>query len=212
MLALPIDEDILVRTLHPDDAEDLFQLLERNRSRLRPWIHPSALPKTAMAARQFTMECFLNSTENSMAAMADYPDYDRKLDHFLPPLNPALEMGIWVNGVLAGEIVLGRLQDSFTTAEIGYWIDGESEGRGIITRCVCALTDYAIENMGIEQFVIGCAVDNLRSRAVPERLGYRLLGIVPDGEIVGDFVHDRAVFGIQVGEWLERKERLSQRV
>ena len=212
MLALPIDEDILVRTLHPDDAEDLFQLLERNRSRLRPWIHPSALPETAMAARQFTMECFLNSMENPMAAMADYPDYYQKLDHFLPPLNPALEMGIWVNGVLAGEIVLGRLQDSFTTAEIGYWIDAESEGRGIITRCVSALTDYAIENMGIGRFVIGCAVDNIRSRAVPERLGYRLLGIVPDGEIVGDFVYDRAVFGIQVGEWLERKERLPQRV
>src|SRR5678816_33287 len=111
MFELTIETEIRVRTLHPDDAEDLFQLLERNRSRLRPWIHPSALPETAMAARQFTMECFLKNTENPMLAMADYPDYDQKLDHILPPLNPAMEMGIWINDVLTGEIVLGRLQD-----------------------------------------------------------------------------------------------------
>jgi hypothetical protein len=50
---LKVDEEIQLRNIHPDDAEALFDLMERNRARLRPWIHPSSLPETAKAARLF---------------------------------------------------------------------------------------------------------------------------------------------------------------
>jgi len=56
MFELTVDNEITVRTLHPDDAEAFFQLLERNRSRLRPWIDPSSLPETPKATRSFAIE------------------------------------------------------------------------------------------------------------------------------------------------------------
>jgi ribosomal-protein-serine acetyltransferase len=206
MFYLAIDENIQLRTLHPEDAQILFQLVERNRARLRPWIHPSALPETMPEARILTIESFFNSLANPMKAMLEYEDYFRELDHYFPLPNPPMEMGIWMNADLVGEIMLGRLQDSFGAAEFGYWIDGQREGLGIITRCVSGLMDYAIDNMGIARFVIGCAFENQRSRSIPERLGYRLLARVPGGEIVGDTVYDRVIYGLRSDDWRRREK------
>lgn len=203
MFTLRVDDEISLRTLHPDDAHDLFGLIERNRSRLRPWVGPSSLPETPQATRIYTIECYFGSLDPLTAIDTPYIDEVRP---YHPPDDPPMEMGIWFCGDLAGEISLSILEDSSTAAEFGYWIDGEHEGKGIVTRCVRALMDHAIENMGIERFVIGCAQNNLRSRAVAERLGYQLQAMIPNGEVVGEFVYDRVVYGIRSGEWRLRKQ------
>jgi ribosomal-protein-serine acetyltransferase len=66
--------------------------------------------------------------------------------------------------------------------------------------------DYAIDNMGIQRFIIGCAANNQRSRAVPERLGYRLHVTQPNGEVVDEFVYDRAIYGIKSAVWREQNK------
>lgn len=206
MFSLTIDTDISVRTFHPDDAGKFFDLVERNRSRLRPWIHPKSLPETARDARLFAIECFFDVLDSSMDTLDLFDQYREELNgYFLCP-RPALEMGIWFGNNLVGFISLSRLSDSPTALEFGYWITAEEEGKGIITRCVSSLMDYAIDNMKIERFVIGCAVTNRRSRAVPERLGYRLHVTQPNGEIVGEFVYDRTIYGIRATAWRERNK------
>ena len=203
MFTLAIDDEITVRTLHPDDAEELFALLEANRGRLKPWIHPSALPETPKATRVFTIECYFGSLDPMEAISTPYSDEVRP---YFPPDNPAMEMGIWLNGRLAGEVSLSFLEDSPTAAEFGYWLGSDYEGKGLVTRCVSALMDYAIAHLSIERFVIGCAESNHRSRAVPERLGYRVYARVPGGEVIGERVYDRVVYGMKSAAWLERQQ------
>jgi ribosomal-protein-serine acetyltransferase len=203
MFELTVDNEITVRTLHPDDAEAFFQLLERNRARLRPWIHPSSLPETAQAARIFAIECYFGSLDPLAAIESPYIEEVRP---YYPPSNPPMELGIWFRGALAGEITLSTLEDSSTAAEFGYWIDSDHEGKGIVTRCIRVLMEHAIDHMAIERFVIGCAVNNLRSRAVPERLGYQLRETIPNGEVVGEFTYDRVVYEIRSTEWRSRNQ------
>ena len=206
MFYLAVDWNIQVQTLHPDNAEELFELVERNRSRLRPWIDSSALPETITAARRITIECFFNSMADPWDAKVEYADYFQELDGYSPPLNPPMELGIWMDEVLTGVVMLGRQQNSLTTAEFGYWIDQEKEGLGIVTRCVSGLMDYAVDNLGIERFVIGCAAENQRSSAIPKRLGYRLLTRVPDGEVVGNFIYDRLIYEMWSTDWREQEK------
>ena len=203
MFILRVDDEIGVRTFHPDDAQELFRILERNRSRLRPWVGPSSLPETPRATRIYTIECYFGSLDPLTAIDTPYIDEVRP---YFPPIHPPIEMGIWFCGNLVGEISLSILEDSNTAAEFGYWIDEEHEGKGIITSCVRALMDHAIENMEIERFVIGCAQHNSRSRAVAERLGYHLQATIPKGEIVGEFIYDRVVYGIRSSEWRLRRQ------
>ena len=203
MFELTVDNEITVRTLHPDDAEAFFQLLERNRARLRPWIHPSSLPETAQAARIFAIECYFGSLDPLTAIETPYIEEVRP---YYPPSDPPMELGIWFRGALAGEITLSTLEDSSTAAEFGYWIDSDHEGKGIVTRCIRVLMEHAIDHMAIERFVIGCALTNQRSRAVPERLGYQLRETIPNGEVVGEFTYDRVVYEISSTEWRSRNQ------
>jgi ribosomal-protein-serine acetyltransferase len=115
-----------------------------------------------------------------------------------------MELGIWVCGELAGEISLSTLGSGDTGAEFGYWIGQEQEGKGIVTRCVRALMEYAVDHLKVDRFVIRCAKDNQRSRAVPERLGYDLVETIPDGEIIGEYVYDRLVYEISSEAWRGR--------
>ena len=205
MFKLKIDEEIHLRNIHPDDSETLFNLIEQNRARLHLWIDPYALPKTAKAARLFTIHCLINYYGDPIGP-SELDQYIHELEHYFPPVHHPLDLGVWFRGELVGSVSMSHLEDSYTAVEFGYWITREHEGKGIITRCISALMDYAMDNMDIQRFVIGCAVNNQRSRAVPERLGYRLHAIQPNKEVVGEFVYDRAIYGIRSTAWRERNK------
>jgi ribosomal-protein-serine acetyltransferase len=200
-----VNEEIHLRNIHPDDAEALFNLVERNRARLRPWIDPYALPETAKATRLFTINCLFSYYGNPFGS-SELEQYFDELESYFQPSNRPLDLGIWFRGELAGTIFMSRLSDSHTALEFGYWIAEEHEGKGIVTRCVSTLMNYAIDEMDIQRFVIGCAANNQRSRAVPERLGYRLHVTQPKGEVVGEFVYDRAIYGIRSAVWSEQNK------
>ena len=58
--------------------------------------------------------------------------------------------------------------------EIGYWLRTDATGHGVMTRAVTRLTELGLGLPGITRIEIHCDEANLRSAAVPERLGYRL--------------------------------------
>jgi ribosomal-protein-serine acetyltransferase len=112
-------------------------------------------------------------------------------------------LAIWVEGELAGGIGLMTGPFSFT-AEIGYWIRSEFEGRGLVTRACEALIDFAFDDLGMHRIVIRAGVENSRSRAIPERLGFALEGVLrEDGHGSAGF-HDLAVYGLLEREWGNR--------
>ena len=57
--------------------------------------------------------------------------------------------------------------------EIGYWVRSSRAGQGYVTETVNALTRYAFDRLGARRVSIVCNVENRKSRAVPERLGFR---------------------------------------
>lgn len=65
------------------------------------------------------------------------------------------------------------------TLELGYWCHVSHTGRGVITRAADALTRIALTLPGIDRIEIHCDEANIRSAAVPRRLGYRLDRVEP---------------------------------
>lgn len=47
--------------------------------------------------------------------------------------------------------------------EIGYWISKENEGRGIISKTIKVLIEYAFNDLGLNKIEIGVAVPNVRN-------------------------------------------------
>lgn len=58
--------------------------------------------------------------------------------------------------------------------ETGYWIRDNYSGKGLVTEAINALTRYAISELGVKRIEIRCDKNNVRSRKIPERLGYQL--------------------------------------
>jgi ribosomal-protein-serine acetyltransferase len=58
-------------------------------------------------------------------------------------------------------------------AEIGCWLEPAGTGRGLITRAVGLLIDWAIRTRGLSRIEWRCRPDNVASAAVARRLGMR---------------------------------------
>jgi ribosomal-protein-serine acetyltransferase len=84
---------------------------------------------------------------------------------------------------------------------IGYWLAEAARGRGIMTTAVRALLDHAFHEWELHRVEIHCAPENHRSRAIPERLGFREEARLRETELVGGRYLDSAVYGMLEGEW-----------
>lgn len=60
------------------------------------------------------------------------------------------------------------------TLEIGYWLHVDEGGRGLATAATAALTGIARATPGVDVVIIWCDEANVRSAAIPQRLGYGL--------------------------------------
>jgi RimJ/RimL family protein N-acetyltransferase len=83
----------------------------------------------------------------------------------------------------------GRLLGSFSLmeigrepgyGEIGYWVAAEARGRGIATRGVRLLADWARDELGLTRIEVLPHKDNAASRRVAEKAGF-----LDTGELVG---------------------------
>jgi RimJ/RimL family protein N-acetyltransferase len=76
-----------------------------------------------------------------------------------------------------GNCSLFQLDWAIPRGEIAYWCATNKVGHGYITEAVLALTEFAW-SLGLVRVEIRCDAKNLRSRAVAERAGFALEGVL----------------------------------
>ena len=65
-----------------------------------------------------------------------------------------------------------------------------------MTNCCRTLIQHAFDVWKLNRVTIECATENARSRAIPERLGFKLEGIVRGIEWLQDRYVDHAMYGL----------------
>jgi ribosomal-protein-serine acetyltransferase len=63
------------------------------------------------------------------------------------------------------------------------------------------LVDYAFNELGLNRLEIRCATENTKSRAIPQRLGFKQEGTIRQAEWLYDHYVDLVVYGILASEW-----------
>jgi ribosomal-protein-serine acetyltransferase len=90
---------------------------------------------------------------------------------------------------------LHRINWDIPKFEIGYWIDTRFSGNGYMTEAVQGITNFAVRELKARRVEIRCDALNVKSRAIPERLGYTLEGILKNESIsVDGELRDTCVF------------------
>jgi ribosomal-protein-serine acetyltransferase len=166
---LDLGDGIEVRHLEPNDAEEIFEVIDANRDQLRPWMP------------------WVDATVGPADTRA-FIERDRASDGMDA-------LGMYVQGRYVGGIGL-RPDAAHGDAEIGYWIGSTHEGRGLVTRACRALIDHAFDELGLHRVTIRVAPDNARSRAIPERLGFREEGVMREAGTSAFGHHDLVLYGL----------------
>lgn len=77
---------------------------------------------------------------------------------------------------IIGSVDLLNINLHHETAEIGYWLDADYTGRGIMTRAVQTLCSLAFEELKLHHLTIIADVENGPSNAVARNAGFTLVG------------------------------------
>ena len=72
-----------------------------------------------------------------------------------------------------------------------------------MTKVAKALTNYAFHHLNLNKVEIRAAVENKKSRSVPERLGFVNEGTIRQAEKLYDHYVDHIVYGVLASEWRE---------
>jgi len=115
--------------------------------------------------------------------------------------NDGLTFAIVRDGAIVGDCGFHRVDWRNRATTIGYWLAAGEQGRGTMTEAVRALLHHAFGTWRLHRVEIAAAVDNARSRAVPERLGFTLEGVRREAELVGDRWVDHAVYALLAADW-----------
>jgi ribosomal-protein-serine acetyltransferase len=177
MFSLTVDDEVSLVLAEEHHAQALFDLTDRNRDHLRPW-----MPWVDATVSVADTLAYLRFVRGEYVAGRQF------------------HCNVMYRGTLVGGSGM-RLFRDHGGAEIGYWLDAGHTGLGIVTRTTRALTAAAFAEWGLHRVAIRAAVENVRSRAVPERLGYTFEGVLRDTEKVGDRYLSHASYAMLAPEW-----------
>ena len=170
---------ITLRPLRQRDAREWRSVRARNAEWLRPWEATSpepaidAPPTYSAMVRRLKAEAREGRTMPFVIAFGD---------------------------ILVGQITVGGISwGSLRSAHIGYWVDQRVAGRGIMPTAVAMATDHCFA-AGLHRIEINIRPENLASRRVVEKLGFRPEGMRPRYlHIDGDW-RDHLSFALTVDE------------
>lgn len=179
MFTLKVDQDIELQLFQIHHSEELFQLVNKNRTYLREW-----LPW--------------------VDSMNDTYQYHSIITMWLKQFadNLGFHTGIRYQGRLVGAIGLHQVDWNHSNTSMGYYLSQDAQGYGIMTRAVQSLINYTFFELGLHRIEIRCGERNEKSRAIPERLGFRQEGILHDGEKLYGQYHNLVVYSMLVNQWI----------
>ena len=142
---------LIIRCYEPKDARLLKKSIDESLDHLRTWMpwaldEPEAIEKKIVRLRKYRGE------------------FDLEIDYNFGIFSKDDKVHIGSTGLhtRAGE----------GAREIGYWLNAGYLGKGYATETVKSLAKVAFKIEGIARLEIRCDPNNIKSRAIPEKLGF----------------------------------------
>ena len=178
MLSLDLGDGLALAPLEPWQAAEFAAYVEAHRAHLRPWL-PWAVSITDEAS--------------ACAFLQRYADRQARDEGRI--------YGLWEDDRLVGGTLFRVFDAAGGTCEIGVWLAPDAVGRGLVTRAARAMVDWAVGTRGLRRVEWHCVSENLPSRAVAERLGMQLEGVLRESWEHDGRWWDTEVWAVLGAEW-----------
>ncbi|MFC3735522.1 GNAT family N-acetyltransferase [Paractinoplanes deccanensis] len=178
MFKVDLGDGAELRPLEPWQAPEFFEHMERARATVDPWI-PWASRSADLASARATLQRY-----------ADWQAADGNRIY-----------GIWLDGVLVGGTMFVGFDTRSGVCEVGCWLEPAGTGRGLVTRAVRVLIDWAFTVRGMHRAEWHCRPDNVASSNVARRLGMTLEGTLRANYPWKGVRHDTQIWAVLEPEW-----------
>ncbi|MFS0781473.1 GNAT family N-acetyltransferase [Bacillus sp. 1P06AnD] len=158
-------ERLQIRMPEPGDGKVIFDAFQASINELKPWM--------LFAQKEQSEE------EAEIIIRDSYVKFIKREDLQLLVFHKDTGEFIASSG-------LHRIDWSVRKFEIGYWIDSRYSGKGYITEAVQGIATFAFNDLKARRIEIRCDSRNVKSRKIPERIGFTLEGILKSNAISVD--------------------------
>jgi ribosomal-protein-serine acetyltransferase len=176
--AFRIDEHLELRPFMMHHAQATFDLVDSHRKTLRQWMDWVDNHESIKDTRRFIK-----------TALNHYGDYN------------GLDAGIWYDGKICGQVSFNSWSLNNFKGDLGYWLADSFTGKGIMTKAVAAMVNYAFDVVGLHRIELLCAIQNERSCAIAKRLNFTHEGILRRGERIRNHYYDVNAYAVLKPEW-----------
>lgn len=178
-----ISDELKLALTIPAFAEELFALTDQNREYLREW-----LPWLDFTRHVSDTHSFIASVMQGWAE------------------GTQLHTTLFYQDKMVGVIGFNRIKASIQTGYVGYWLAQSANGKGLMTQATQAFLTLGFDELDLKKIEIACAVGNQKSRAIPERLGFKTEGTIRQAEKLYEQVVDHVIYGMLKSEYLENQK------
>ena len=172
-MKISITQDLDLRLWQQEDAETYFNLIDKNREYLKKWFSWLDSVKSVEDIKKYIKE----STES----------FENKT---------SIDFGIFYKNQSIGSVSANRIDKFHKKADVGYWLDEEHTGKGIMTSSVKVFTDYLFEELDVNRIEIRVIPENIKSWAIPERLGFTYDGTLRQDKFLNGKFFDNKIYSL----------------
>ena len=180
---IKVDNKITLRATSEETAEEKLASILASRDQLLPW-----LPWVHL----YDGDGLENLKEYQRSKLAEFKE------------DKTYSYDILYDGHFAGNLEVMKISEDDHRCEIGYWLASSATGKGIMTKSVKKVIEELQDKLKMHRIEIMAAEDNKASRAVIERVGGKLEGILKDWFRLEGEYHNLAIYGIVSSKTLKR--------
>lgn len=157
------DGPVGVRPWSRRDAAAWVECRRRNEAWLAPWEgRPASAPDLTWAERH---------------TRAVYRTMHRSLRREARA-GRALPFAVTYDGRLVGQVTVNNVvRGAFDSAAVGYWVDEQVAGRGVVPTAVALVVDHCFREVGLHRVEADVRPENAPSLRVVRKLGFREEGL-----------------------------------
>ncbi len=172
-LLIKVSPDLQLRTIEPDDAVQLYLLIERNHRHFERYLPGMLVIDSLEAARDYIRDVQQMTADSTQ-----------------------MEFLVFYQGSLCGAVRLNFFEPHNHKISIGYYLDFAMQGKGIISRAVSSVIVFCFDMLGVNRIELRVDTTNQPSIAVAERLGFTREGELKQAEYLhGEYV-DHFVYAL----------------
>ncbi len=113
----------------------------------------------------------------------------------------ALPFAVTLDGRFVGHVMIGNIvREPLLSAYVGYWIDAQAAGSGIITAAVALVVDHCFGPVGLHRIEATVRPENEASIRVLTKLGFRQEGLLRRYLDVDGAWRDHLVYAVTIEE------------